>query len=416
MSWAQTLQDASFRGVPFEVTNTSDQASKTVAVHQRPYMDGAELEDMGNDPDTIEVRAMLRGPAYEQALQALRKALQTNGPGELVHPIFGALTVVATHWSIDHEADVRDACALSIRFMRHRLAAPVFAQAAASTSADRVATLGDQARALSAEAIATKVSAIAASPLPRVTEINAAFASAKAKLRKLLDTTSVRTLLADLDPLVYPRAALGDLQAIVNDALAGLPLGGLNAQFDGLVDTVSASAALSDFNRLTQAQDTAVTVAPTSTEPQDIEVSAGLTAHCRVLNATMTATAACLILAGEGELLELERADIERLAAVSRTGLQSAITAARTSLDAERGAQVASLLAEAAHEMQASARAALEQHPPVVTRVAPIGGTARLLAHAFYGDATRAPELMRLNRLGRQVLIDAGEEVQAYAR
>jgi prophage DNA circulation protein len=415
MSWAM-LQDASFRGVPFEVTNTSDQASKTVAVHQRPYMDGAELQDMGNDPDSIEVRAILRGPTYENALKALRKALQTNGPGRLVHPVFGAITVVPTHWAIEHEAEVREACTLSIRFLRHNISAPIFAKRASTRSFDRIIALGQQARSLSADSIVSMVSGFAASALPRVTEINAAFASLKSTMRSVLDTTSIRVLMADLDPLVYPRAAMSDLEAIVDGAMAGLPLGGLNAQFSSLVATVSAAAALTDFNRLVQSQGGTVTVTPVSTEPQDLAVSAALTAHGRVLNATTTSNAAAMILAGESELRELERADIERLAAVGRAAIQLAISSARSALDAQRGAQIAAVLAQAAHELQESARAALELHPPIITRTAPVGGTARLVAHAIYGDATRAPELMRLNRWGRQVLVEAGEEMQAYAR
>lgn len=416
MSWDQTLQDASYEGAIFEVTNTSDQGSKTVAVHQRPYMDGAELEDMGNAPDSIDVRAILRGPAYESALNVLIKALSKKGPGELVHPIFGAITVMPMQWSIDHEADLVDACALSIRFMRHRISAPIFADKAAALGVDKVADLGAKARAHSTESVVDLVTGIAGGALPRVTEINAAFTSIKTQMRRLLDTTSVRVLMADLDPLIYPRAALGDLEAIVDGALAGLPLGGLNAQFSGLVETASASAALTDFNRLVQSQGSSVAVVPVSSEPQDIAVSAALTAHGRVLNATTIATSAAMILAGEVELLELDRADVERLASAGRSALQAAITTARSALDTQRGAQVASVLANAAYELQEAARSALELRPPLVKRAAPVGGTARLVAHALYGDASRAPELVRLNRWGRQVLVEAGEEMLAYAR
>jgi prophage DNA circulation protein len=416
MSWSNTLQDASYKGASFEVTGTSDQGSKAVAVHQRPYMNGADLGDMGNEPTVVEVRAILRGAAYETALQALINALESHGPGELVHPVFGSLQVLPNHWAIDHDADSRDACAVAIRFIRHRISAPVFAERAAAVSVDRVAALSAQARAESADSVTGTVSDIASSPLPRVTEINAAFSSVKAKMRKLLDTTSVRVLMADLDPLLYPRAAMGDLEAIANGALAGLPLGGLNAQYSGAIAAVSPAAALTDFNRLAQVQDASITVVPVSSEPQDLTVSAALTAHARVLNATTIATAATMILAGEVEWLELERADIERLASVARTALQAAINAARSGLDAQRGATVAGVLARAAHEVQEAARSALELRPPLITRTAPVGGTARLVAHALYGDAGRATELMRLNRWGRQVLVEAGEEIKAYAR
>lgn len=416
MSWSKTIQDASFRGVPFEVLSTADQGGKDVAVLRRPYVNGGELNDMGNEPDAFDVQALLRGDNYEAQLADLLRALKVTGPGELVHPIHGSKMVAAVRWSIDHKAEARDECEVSIKFIESGNMPTVFATPAASVSSERVGQLGAQARASASASVATTMDAIAASPLPRVTEINAAFNQVKSKLRKLLDTTSVRVLMADLDPLIYPRSALNDLQVIVEGAFAGLPLGGLNAQFSGSVERVSLGAAVSDFDRMVLGQDPAVSVVPVSTEPQDVTVSAALTAYARTLNATSIATAATMIMAAEIDMLELERAEVERLAAAARSALQLAMTAARSALDAQHGAEVAATLADAAYEVQEAARAALELRPPVVTRIAPIGGTARMLAHALYGDHKRATELTRLNRWGRAVFIEAGQEVQAYAR
>ena len=416
MSWANTIQDASFRGVPFEVFATSDQGGKDVAVLRRPYVNGGELLDMGNEPDSFDVQALLRGDDYEAQLADLIRALKTTGPGELVHPVFGSKSVAAVRWSIEHKAEARDSCEVAIKFIEAGTMPTVFAAPAASVSSERVGELGKQARAAAVDSVAVKVDAAAASSLPRVTEINAAFDQAKAKLRKLLDTTSVRVLMADLDVLLYPRAALNDLEVIVNGAFAGLPLGGINAQFNGPSSGFSLAAAVSDFDRLQLGQDPAITVVPVSTEPQDLDISAALTAFARVLNATTVATAATMIMAAEIAALELERAEIERLAAAARAALQLAINAARSALDGQRGAEVAKALATCAHEVQEAARAALELRPPVVTRVAPISGTARMLAHALYGDHTRAVELARLNKWGRLVFINAGQEIQAYAR
>lgn len=417
MSWANTIQDASFRGVPFEVLVVGDEGGKTLSVIQLPYVNGATVDDMGNEPEAIAVRALLRGDDYETRLQSLLSALRTQGPGELVHPIHGAMRVLAARWHIEHEAERRDLAELSIQFLEDKSSQPaLFNAPAAQSSADRVATLGEQARDQAAESVASIVDTIAGGPLPRVTEINAAFSSARSKLRGLLDTTSVRVLLADLDVLLYPRSAMADLRAVVDGAFSGLPMGGLNALFAGGSGQVSMSAAVSDFNRLAGGQNATVTITPISSEPQDIQVSAALTAAARTLNATAVANAATTILAAELDLLALERAEIERLAAVARTNLQAAILVARQALDAQRGAQVAMTLAQAAHQVQEAARAALELRPPVITKAAPVGGHARLLAHSLYGDHTRASELTRLNVWGRQVLITAGEEVQAYAR
>lgn len=417
MSWTNTLQDASFRGVPFEVLAVGDEGGKTLSVIQLPYVNGATIDDMGNEPEAIAVRALLRGDDYETRLQSLLSALRTQGHGELVHPIFGALRVLPLRWRVEHEAERRDQAELSIQFLEDKSSQPgLFNAPAAQSSADRVATLGEQARDQAAESVASIVDTIAGGPLPRVTEINAAFSSARAKLSTLLDTTSVRVLQADLDVLLYPRSAMTDLRAVVDGAFSGLPMGGLNALFAGDSGDVSMSAAVSDFNRLSGTQNATITITPISSEPQDIQVSAALTAAARTLNATAVANAATIILAAELDLLALERAEIERLAAVARTNLQAAMVAARQALDAQRGTEVAMTLVQAAHQVQEAARASLELRPPVITTAAPVGGHPRLLAHSLYGDHTRASELTRLNAWGRQVLITAGEEVQAYAR
>ena len=416
MSWSQSLQDAAFRGVRFEVLAVDDSGGKSVAATQLPYVAGADLEDMGNDPLTFEVTALLRGDDYETALNALIAALDQTGPGELMHPIYGLRQVIAGRWRVHHEAEAVDSALVSISFMEHTPRGGVFTSPAAQLSADRVADLGEQARDTATDAVASIVETIAGGPLPRVTEINAAFTSAKTKLSGLLNMTGVRVLLADLDPLLYPRSALGDLRSIVDGAVSGLSLGGLNGLFKGDVSTISMGAAVSDFNRLAQEQSATVVISPISSELQDIQVSAALTAMARTLNATAVASSACTILAAELDLLALQRAEIERLAAVARTALQLAMQSARTALDGQRGPEVAMLLSQAAHEVQEAARSALELRPPVISIQAPVGGHSRLLAHALYGDHTRAAELQRLNDWGRQVFIEAGEEVQAYAR
>ena len=44
MAWKDDLQDASFRGVPFECISTKDAVSKSQAIHQAPYSDEAYIE------------------------------------------------------------------------------------------------------------------------------------------------------------------------------------------------------------------------------------------------------------------------------------------------------------------------------------------------------------------------------------
>lgn len=416
MTWEKTLLDASFRGVPFPVAEVSDEEGKTVAVFQVPYTNGGAVEDMGNDPHGFDIRAHFWGDDYEAAMSRLLEALRVTGPGELVHPVFGAMNVQALKWRIEHDAENVDACLVVMRFVEVNLTATVFELAAASSAADRVAERGQAARDASASSAATVVTRAASSGLPRLPQITQAFGAIKSQLRQLVDTRGIKLLLSDLDPIIYPRAALNDLQVIVDQALAGLPLGGLNGQFTGAFNGRSSALAMADFDALLRAQPATVLVQTSSSDANDVAVAANLTAHARILNATTVATAAAIILAAEVEFAELDRAEIERLAGTARAAIQAAILAARSALDSLSGAQAVQALSQVADDIQEAARTAIEQRPPVVKRAVPVGGHPRLIAHAMYGDQARATELVRLNRWGREVFIDAGREVLAYAK
>ena len=47
MSWHTVLQDASFKGAHFEVEAIDEENGKALAAHERPFVQGVDLEDMG---------------------------------------------------------------------------------------------------------------------------------------------------------------------------------------------------------------------------------------------------------------------------------------------------------------------------------------------------------------------------------
>ena len=76
MAWNLTLQDASFRGVSFEVQSVEDRGEKALCVHEYPYRSGAEVEDLGRKPRVIPVTAIFWGVAYESRIKALVAAFE----------------------------------------------------------------------------------------------------------------------------------------------------------------------------------------------------------------------------------------------------------------------------------------------------------------------------------------------------
>lgn len=118
MSWETELQDASFRGVPFECISTDDVHSKTLAIHQSPYSDDAEIEDIGNDPRKVSIQAVFAGETYLSDYHKLEAALNERGAGELVHPIFGILNVQVVSHTVHHDEQSYDSCMISIEFIK----------------------------------------------------------------------------------------------------------------------------------------------------------------------------------------------------------------------------------------------------------------------------------------------------------
>ncbi|OTG87704.1 hypothetical protein B9T31_04190 [Acinetobacter sp. ANC 4558] len=118
MAWENELQDASFRGVLFECISTDDTHSKTLAIHQSPYSDDAEIEDMGNDPRKISIQAVFAGDSYLSDYYKLEAALNERGSGELIHPIFGIMNVQVINHTVRHDEQNYDSCMISIEFIK----------------------------------------------------------------------------------------------------------------------------------------------------------------------------------------------------------------------------------------------------------------------------------------------------------
>lgn len=91
--WRRSLRPASFRGVPFSVKSNQTQVGRRVALHEYPQRDDAYPEDLGLKADQFSIEAIIIGPDYMPARDALIAALKQPGAGVLVHPYYGRRTV-----------------------------------------------------------------------------------------------------------------------------------------------------------------------------------------------------------------------------------------------------------------------------------------------------------------------------------
>lgn len=88
------LLPASFRGIPFFVPDTSIEVGRRIAEHLFPGIDPAAYDDFGLSPELIDISGMIVGDDYIVQAQLLRAAFNTAGPGTLIHPWFGPMSVI----------------------------------------------------------------------------------------------------------------------------------------------------------------------------------------------------------------------------------------------------------------------------------------------------------------------------------
>lgn len=84
---------ASFRGVPFHTVDADLAVGRRTVVHEYPQRDVPYVEDLGRRARAFTVEGYVLGEDYLAQRDALWRALEADGPGELVHPRWGVLWV-----------------------------------------------------------------------------------------------------------------------------------------------------------------------------------------------------------------------------------------------------------------------------------------------------------------------------------
>lgn len=93
MSWRERMAPATFRGVPFHVESSERTGGRRGVTHEYPLRDKPFREDLGRQVRGFTVEGYVIGDDYLDQKEALLTALETDGPGVLVHPYYGTKTV-----------------------------------------------------------------------------------------------------------------------------------------------------------------------------------------------------------------------------------------------------------------------------------------------------------------------------------
>ena len=98
----ENLRPASFRGVAFEVESHSESGGRRVELHEYPLRDTPYAEDLGKKAGKWQIEAFLVNgkSGYAERRDKLREALNASGPGTLIHPYLGELSVSVDGYSL----------------------------------------------------------------------------------------------------------------------------------------------------------------------------------------------------------------------------------------------------------------------------------------------------------------------------
>ena len=454
-----TILDASFRGIVFDCQGTSDPTKRALAIHEYPYKDGAEIDDMGRRARVFSINAIFWGDAYQQELQTFLDALDLGGEGELVHPVYGSHMVMVQDFDPRHEADLPDSCTVAITFVESGLHTPFFnvpetAKGKAQGAADAVMSALEEAQAAFGAGLDAWVKDfLAGNP---ATNALASVADILRDGAHMLDDVigMVDTAIAYLD---FPRAFVGELENVYAKVNKVAGLG------DGLVDRFTGWQRLSGFCKAISAvgktgaktyatapakasvtpptvqevaEDTALIHAITPSKPEskplvqpdpllveavpatpEGEATALVSVGHAIAQAKEVTGTVCDILSEESEAPTLNPAEIEVMVSNARMRIQDSMALARVSLPPHRLRPVTESLRNAAEKVQDLGAAVINARPPLIAYTLETGGNAHLLAHRLYGDHSRAVELLRLNPgVINPNFLQRGQRISIYAK
>lgn len=138
--WRRRLQPASFRGVPFFVEDAGGEGGRRWAHFEYPGRDKPFSEDLGRAQRKYAIRGYTLGDDYMGTRDRLLAALETRGPGKLVHPYLGQLNVCLDAYRTREGSDEGGICRVDLAFVESSEAAapvPIEAPGAAmGTAAD----------------------------------------------------------------------------------------------------------------------------------------------------------------------------------------------------------------------------------------------------------------------------------------
>ena len=161
MAWRDTLQQASFRGATFKVESHDSQFGRRTVTHEYPQRDKPYVEDLGRATRKIKIEGYVVGTNYQRERDALIEACEKGGPGTLVHPYLGTMTVSCEGLTIRESRDEGGMATVSMSLVESGdIAFP-------STTRDNRSLLGSAADTVVGQAVADFAEAFTIDGMPQ---------------------------------------------------------------------------------------------------------------------------------------------------------------------------------------------------------------------------------------------------------
>lgn len=359
--WLTAFRPASFRGVGFFVDTEGEGGGRRVAISPIAYSERHVTEDFGAKERRIQLTAYVAGDSADRAARSFAAALQAPGPGTIVLPMGGPLSVRVLTWWRSRERVRAGYVGFDIEFVSTGASASPFAMVPAAL---QISGLISTALDLFRTATEFRLRDAGAG---RQSSLSAAAKSAASSLESLASESGVSGLhRADVTSLARQIGFLADDPSENGGSITGI----LSAATSVIVDRGDASLAISAFSA----------AIPAGLDPFSLS-AAGLFAAgvCHGLAASDYRSR---------QDARAARARIAEFAdpVTERLGLLLSADTARW-LEG-----VASIAADDLSTVAAN-------RAPVVRVETGQSMPATALAHALYGDAGRAGELVKRNRV-----------------
>ncbi|MFC3674656.1 DNA circularization protein [Ferrovibrio xuzhouensis] len=387
MTWRDELQPARFRTAGFEVEAAERSGGRRLAKHEYPQQDIPYVEDLGRKAEGFRVTAYVIGESYKTARDALLAALREAGPGILVHPLHGQVSVAVDSWTQRETTDQGGMASFEIAFVE--AGDQQYPQSSYDTAA-RVGMSSDAAMAAAGTDLANRLDTrgpgfltqsagdALRGALDKLNTLSSQMAPADAAAA----TRNLSGMTGDLDGLVSTGAGLSSRLTGVFSALRGLDPAGRIAGYRSLLGYGSGLPGASTSQPL---DGTAWATASRQQEAANNLAIADAVQRMALIETTRAGA--------ETDFATYDDAIAWRDDIGQRLDDASEVVASRSTGSDDMFTALTDLRTEALRDIDTRAvnKPALRKIQPPETM------PATVLAYQLYGDATRADEIASRN-------------------